>query len=105
MSTTTKGKGRERKKIVESTNNEEIESNIKLDENSYNRASANDFFSKAFGASESELKPNQPHSVRSAFENIAAGFIQRPPPGTKRETLATVKEEMRKKKIRIDTNN
>ncbi len=76
-----------------------------MDENSYKRATANDFFSKAFGPSESELKPNQPHSLRSTFENIAGDFIQRPPPGTQRETLATVKEEMRKKKIRIDTKN
>jgi len=63
------------------------------------------FFSKAFGPTESELKPNQPHSLRSTFENIAGGFIERPPHGTQRETLATIKEEMRKKKIRIDTKN
>jgi hypothetical protein len=74
-----------------------------LDEYAYKRATANDFFSKAFGPTESELKSNQPHSIRSVFENIAGGFIEQPPRGTKRETLATIKEEMRKKKIRIDT--
>ena len=76
-----------------------------MDENSYKRASVNDFFAKAFGPSEAELKPNQPHSLRSSFENLAGGFIQQPARGTKRETLETIKEEMRKKKIRIDTKN
>ncbi len=74
-----------------------------MDENSYKRASLNDFFSKAFGPSEAELKPNQPHSLRSAFEHVAGGFIQKPARGVQRETLATIKEEMRKKKLRIDT--
>lgn len=76
-----------------------------MDENSYKRAVANDFFSKAFGPAESELKPNQPHSVRSTFEKIAGGLIEQRPAGTPRETLKTIKEEMRKKKIRIDTKN
>ena len=62
----------------------------------------NDFFAKAFGPTQSELKPNQAHSLRSVFENIAGDFIERPPPGTQQETLAKVKEEMRKKKIRIE---
>ena len=70
---------------------------MELDENSYRRAAANDFFSQAFGASKSELKPNQPHSIRSAFETVASGFVQKPPPGTQRETLESVKEQMRKK--------
>jgi hypothetical protein len=81
----------------------QIKSNIVLDENSYKRASINDFFSQAFGPSKSELKPNQPHSLRSTFEHIAGDFIEKPARGAKRETLATIKEEMRKKKIRIDT--
>jgi hypothetical protein len=104
LSTTTE-KEKERKKFVQTNNNVQAKSNIQLDENSYKRAATNDFFSKAFGPSESELKPNQPHSLRSTFERIAGGFIEQPPPGTQRETLATVKEEMRKKKIRIDTKN
>ncbi|CAF1524998.1 unnamed protein product [Rotaria sp. Silwood1] len=106
-STITKEKER-RKQIIETNNNnnnEQKKSNIELDESAYKRASVNDFFSNAFGPSQSELKPNQSHSLRSAFENIAGGFIERLPPGTKRETLASVKEEMRKKKIRIDTKN
>lgn len=78
-------------------------SEIELDESSYRRANTNDFFSKAFGPSKAELKPNQPHSLRSAFESAAAGFIQQPAPGTQRETLQTIKEEMRKKKIRLNT--
>jgi len=102
---TTTAEEKERKKTVRTTNNIQAKSNIELDENSYKRAITNDFFSKAFGPSESELKPNQPHSLRSTFERIAGGFIQKPPPGTERETLASVKEEMRKKKIRIDTKN
>ncbi|CAF3123991.1 unnamed protein product [Rotaria sp. Silwood2] len=105
-STITRAKEKERRKrIIETNNNEQEKSNIELDESAYKRASVNDFFAKAFGPSQSELKPNQPHSIRSAFENIAGGFIERPPPGAKRETLASVKEEMRKKKIRIDTKN
>jgi len=104
-STITTEKEKERKKFVRTNNNVQAKSNIQLDENSYKRAATNDFFSKAFGPSESELKPNQPHSLRSTFERIAGGFIEQPPPGTQRETLATVKEEMRKKKIRIDTKN
>jgi hypothetical protein len=104
-SSSTITKERERKPIVETTKNEQAKSNIELDENIYKRAITNDFFSKAFGPSQSELKPNQPHSIRSTFENIAGGFFERPPPGAQRETLATIKEEMRKKKIRIDTKN
>lgn len=94
-----------KKRVVESNNNERKNTDDQLDESAYKRASVNDFFSKAFGPSQSELKPDQPHSVRSAFESFAGDFIQRPPPGTKRETLATVKEEMRKKKLRIETKN
>lgn len=68
----------------------------------YKRAVVNDFFSKAFGPSESELKPNQSHSIRSAFEQIAGDFVRTPSSKeTPRETLATIKEQMRKKKIRI----
>ena len=87
----------------ERTNNEQTKSNIELDTNSYKRASLNDFFSTAFGPSGAELKPNQPHSLRSTFEHVAGGFFEKPARGVKRETLATIKEEMRKKKIRIDT--
>lgn len=98
----------ERKKIVETNNNKNKkhdQSDSELDENAYKRASVNDFFSNAFGPSQSELQPNQSHSIRSIFENIAGDLFERPPPGTKRETLSSVKEEMRKKKIRIDTKN
>ena len=96
-------KDKERKKFVPTNNNEQAKQNIELDETAYRRASANDFFAKAFGPSQSELKPNQPHSIRSVFENVAGGFFQQPPADTPRETLATLKEEMRKKKIRIQT--
>lgn len=76
-----------------------------MDENSFRRASVNDFFSRAFGPSESELKPHQRHSIRSSVEKFAGDFIQKPARGVQRETLATVKEEMRKKKLRIETKN
>ncbi|CAF4748072.1 unnamed protein product [Rotaria socialis] len=90
VATTTKA-AQENKKIIDATNNNEREkSNDQVDENAYQRASMNDFFSKAFGASQAELKPNQPHSLRSAFESFAGDFIQKPPPGTKRETLETM---------------
>lgn len=96
---------RERKKSVETTTNNNVDenSNIQLDENSYRRARINDFFSQAFGPSQSELKTNQPHSIRSTFENFAGEFIQKPARGSERETLDKVKDEMRKKKIRINT--
>ncbi|CAF4925316.1 unnamed protein product, partial [Rotaria magnacalcarata] len=72
---------KENKNAIDTTNNNEREkSNDQLDENAYQRASTNDFFSKAFGASRAELKPNQPHSLRSAFESFAGDFIQKPPP-------------------------
>lgn len=95
---------KEREKFVETTNNnDEQKSKIQLDENSYRRARMNDFFAQAFGPSQSELKPNQPHSIRSTFEKVAGEFIQKPARGVERETLEKVKEEMRKKKIRIET--
>ena len=76
---------------------------IELDREMYKRAVVNDFFSRAFGPSESELKPNQAHSVRSSLESIAGGFIRSAPEKrTARETLTKIKEEMRKKKIRIE---
>ena len=76
---------------------------IALDREMYKRAVVNDFFSRAFGPSQSELKPNQPHSIRSTFENIAGGFIRSPPAkDTPRETLTKIKDEMRKKQIRIE---
>ncbi|UJR08956.1 hypothetical protein I4U23_013208 [Adineta vaga] len=102
-STIAKEKGR--KTPIQTSDNEQVKSNIELDENAYRRAAANDFFSNAFGPSQSELKPNQPHSIRSTFETIAGGFIEKRKADTPRETLATIKEEMRKKKIRIETKN
>ena len=93
------------KKPAQTIRSEQAKPDIELDENSYRRAAANDFFSKAFGPTQSELESSHPHSVRSSFESMAGGFVQRQPTGTPRETLATVKEEMRKKKIRIDTKH
>ena len=94
---------KERENFVETTNNNAEKSNIQLDENSYRRARLNDFFAQAFGPSQSELKSNQPHSIRSTFENLAGELIQKPARGVERETLEKVKDEMRKKKIRIET--
>ncbi|CAF1233072.1 unnamed protein product [Adineta ricciae] len=101
--TSTITKKKEQKTPIQTINNQQDGSETELDENSYRRAAANDFFSQVFGPSKSELKPNQPHSIRSAFESVASGFIQKPPPGTQRETLESVKEQMRKKNIRIET--
>ncbi|CAF1405410.1 unnamed protein product [Adineta ricciae] len=88
--TSTITKEKEQKKPIKTINNQQDGAKTELDENSYRRAAANDFFSQAFGPSKSELKPNQPHSIRSAFEAVASGFIQKLPPGTKRETLESM---------------
>ena len=66
---------------------------------------ANDFFSNAFGPRAADLKPNQPHSLRSAVESMAGGFIREAPAETSKETLESVKKEMRKRKIRVDTKS
>ncbi|CAF1286353.1 unnamed protein product [Adineta steineri] len=107
MTSSTITKEKERKQYVQTAtnNSEKSKSNIEFDETSYKRASTNDFFAKAFGPTQSELKPSQSHSIRSAAEKIAGGFFERPSHDTPRETLASVKEEMRKKKIRIETKN
>ena len=76
---------------------------MELDREMYKRAVVNDFFSRALGPSESELKANEPHSIRSSLERIAGGFIRAPPEkGRPRENLTKIKEEMRKKMIRIE---
>ena len=103
--TSTRTKEKEQKTPIQAINNQQDGSKTELDENSYRRAAANDFFSQAFGPSKSELKPNQPHSIRSALESIASELIQKPAPGTQRETLESVKEQMRKKNIRIETKD
>lgn len=76
-----------------------------FDPSAYKRAVVNDFFSNALGPRTSELKPNQPHSFRSAVENMAGGFIRETPVETPKQTLDSVKNEMRKKRIRMDTKN
>ncbi len=98
--TTTKD---ERKEFLK--RDERTKLDVDLDQHMYNRASTNDFFLNAFGSTTAELKPNQPHSLRSTFEHLAGDFIERRAPGAKKETLADVKEQMRKKQIRIDTKN
>ena len=76
-----------------------------FDPTAYRRAVANDFFSNAFGPRTSELKPNQPHSFRSAVESMAGGFIREAPAETPKATLESVKNEMRKKGIRVNTKS
>ena len=98
---------RRKEKKVGQTNtkgsDEATQSQDDFDPDAYKRAVTNDFFSDAFGPRVSELKSNQPHSLRSTFEHIAGGFVRPPPEKTTKETLATVKETMRKKKIRVET--
>lgn len=75
---------------------------IQLDREMYRRAVVNDFFSKAFGPSESELKPNERHSIRSSVESIARDFIRSTPEkNSPKETLAKIKNEMKKRNVRI----
>lgn len=81
--------------------NKKTTEEIDFDAGLYQRAKLNDFFSKALGPREENLKKNEPHSIRSALENIVAPMIREPPENLPKETLSSVKEDMKKKRIRI----
>jgi hypothetical protein len=77
-----------------------------FDADAYRRASLNDFFSKAFGPSQSDLKVAQPHSLRSSVEHMAGGFVRdMPEKNSPKEVLASIKEDMRKTRTRVDTKH